>query len=238
MLKAIPHILTLSNLFFGCAAVVSLFTGNWNASVIFVFMSGVADFLDGLAARALHVAGELGKQLDSLADVVSFGLVPGLIAYILILRSLGIQYEPIQALHWQAMPGFLITLFSALRLGKFNIDTRQTHEFIGLNTPTNTFFFCGLLWLTADGYLSPVDTPIFWILLSVVMSLLLIAPIPMFNFKTTSLGFKGNEIRIFFLIGVVLFVIFLGKAALSLAVLYYILLSFIQFLFKNYKTTI
>lgn len=200
-------------------------------------MSGVADFFDGMAARAFKVAGELGKQLDSLADVVSFGFVPGLIAYILISRSVGIAYQPVQELHWQAMPGFLITLFSALRLGMFNIDTRQTSEFIGLNTPTNTMFFCGLLWLTADGYLDSVNVPAFWIALSVIMSLMLVVPLPMFNFKMKKLGFAGNEYRILFLAGVILMAIFLGKAALSLAVLYYILLSLIQYIFNKNKTT-
>lgn len=240
MLRAIPHILTLTNLFFGCAAVMSLITGNWDQAIIFVFICGIADFFDGMVARALKVSGELGKQLDSLADVISFGLVPGLIAYILILKSSGMPYSPVTNLNWLAMSGFVITLFSALRLGKFNIDTRQTEGFIGLNTPTNTLFFCGLLWLVESN--APVirflDHPAGWLGLSLFMSLMMIIPLPMFSFKVKSTNFRGNEYRILLLVGIILFAVFLKKAALSASVLYYILLSLIQYFLKKKQPSI
>lgn len=235
MLKAIPHILTLSNLFFGCAAVICLITGNWDQAIIFIFISGIADFFDGMAARALSVSGELGKQLDSLADVVSFGFVPGIISYILISRSMGYSYSPINELNWAAMSGFILTLFSAIRLGKFNIDTRQSHGFIGLNTPTNTFFFCGLLWLV-EGHaelINLIDNPFGWVIISVFMSLMMVVPLPMFSFKMKKLSIQGNEYRILLVLGIILLIIFFGKAALSLSVIYYILLSIIQFLLKK-----
>jgi CDP-diacylglycerol--serine O-phosphatidyltransferase len=235
MLKAIPHILTLSNLFFGCAAIICLITGNWDQAIIFIFISGIADFFDGMAARALSVSGELGKQLDSLADVVSFGFVPGIISYILISRSMGYSYSPINELNWAAMSGFILTLFSAIRLGKFNIDTRQSHGFIGLNTPTNTFFFCGLLWLV-EGHaelINLIDNPYGWVIISVFMSLMMVVPLPMFSFKVKKLSIQGNEYRILLVLGIILLIIFFGKAALSLSVIYYILLSIIQFLLKK-----
>ncbi len=240
MIRAIPHILTLSNLFFGCAAVMSLLTGKWDNAIIFVFVSGIADFFDGMVARALHVSGELGKQLDSLADVVSFGVVPGLISYILISKSMGLPYAPVTEINWFAMSGFILTIFSALRLGKFNIDTRQTEGFIGLNTPTNTFFFCGLLWLVEanTSFLHFIDNPVGWLILSVIMSLLMIVPLPMFSFKVKSASVKGNEFRILLLIGIVIFIVVLQKAALSVSVIYYILLSLIQYILKKKQPAI
>lgn len=240
MLKAIPHIITLTNLFFGCAAVMCLVTGQWDQAIIFVFISGIADFFDGMIARALKVSGQLGKQLDSLADMVSFGLVPGLIAYILLSKSMGLQYAPITEVHWQAMPGFLVTVFSALRLGKFNIDERQLEGFIGLNTPTNTFFFCGILWLVEahPEMMALVDYPTVWLALSIFMSLMMILPLPMFSFKTKSFGIKGNEYRWLLLIGVIIFAITLNKAALSVSVLYYIFLSALQYLLKKKQSVL
>lgn len=230
MKKHIPNILTLTNLFMGCASVTCLFVGDWKKAMLFTLVSAIADFLDGLVARKLNISGDLGKQLDSLADVISFGFVPGLIAYILLSRAFGLPTEPISHFTWWAMPGFIVTVFSGLRLGIFNIDTRQTTGFIGLNTPMDTIFFIGVLWLynTNETIREFLSSPVVLYILVICMSLLMVSPLRTFSFKVKSYKLKDNIYRLLFLIGIAIIIILFHEASLCVGVLWYLTLSFIE----------
>ena len=178
--KNIPNLFTLGNLFCGCIAIVLAFEGNLIGAAYMVGIAGVFDFLDGLVARILKVNSEIGKQLDSLADVVSFGVVPGVIIFKLINQTM--ITSPISFF------GFLVTIFSAIRLAKFNIDTRQTDSFIGLPVPANAIFIASLpLSLNSDSFSNTLQqtilNPYCLILLSLISSFLLVAPLPLFALK-------------------------------------------------------
>ena len=138
-MKHLPNIITLVNLLMGCFSVLALAANRAELLFYFLPIALLADFLDGLAARLLNAYSELGKQLDSLADLVSFGLVPGLIFYYMIAGSL-------QVISWWGLLGFAYTIAAAMRLGKFNIDTRQTTQFLGLPTPAGAIMVLGLLY--------------------------------------------------------------------------------------------
>lgn len=230
MKKHIPNILTMANLFFGCGSMICLLIGEWDKAILFTGISAIADFFDGWAARKLKVQGPLGIQLDSLADVISFGIVPGVIVYIFLCNSLNLPTTPVSQFSWYAMPAFILTVYSAYRLGKFNIESNSDGDFTGLNTPSNTLFFIGLLWLYKENdYIHSLlmNASILYILI-VIMSLLMISPLKMFSFKVKSYEFKDNIYRIALLIGIILMIVFLGIAAVSLAVIWYLILSFIQ----------
>ena len=234
-----------------------------------VGIAAVLDFLDGFLARLLNVRSEIGKQLDSLADMVTFGVLPGVVMYMLISISVDIsglfEGSDNAFIHYFGRPfmllfpyfGFIIPVFSAIRLAKFNIDTRQAENFIGLPTPANAIFLSsiglflvksagldGLFFLINHDQLANVDIellkswpnylnlilyPGFLIGLSIIMSLLLIAPLPLFALKFKSFLWKGNEIRYIFLLCSILLVVLFGYAGIPFSVILYILLS----LFNN-----
>ena len=215
----IPNIITLSNLAMGCLAIKFLFEGKPLVAVACIAIGLLADFLDGAVARLLKVSSELGKQLDSLADMVSFGVVPGVILYYLLSQNTNF-----------AIFGFLVTLFSAIRLGKFNLDTRQSDSFIGLPTPACTIFILGLLLLfelnrfdTAHIIIqAPVLIPI-----TVLLSYLLIAELPLFSLKFKHLKWKGNEVRFIFVAVALLLLLLLQELGLVLIIIIYVLVSMI-----------
>ncbi len=149
MTKHIPNSLTLLNLFSGCCGIVACLQNEYSLVPVFIGISLLADFLDGFVARALNVKSELGGQLDSLADMVTFGVLPGIMLYSIMhynvnLLSLHTSFEPKSILQdaW-ILIAFIYTLFACLRLAKFNLDTRQTENFIGLNTPSGAIFILG-----------------------------------------------------------------------------------------------
>ena len=232
MKKHIPNFLTLLNLFCGCCAIVSILDGQYTEGAIFIGISLIADFFDGYAARCFKVSSPLGLQLDSLADMVSFGVVPGIIVYSLLSVSFisgkgtGGNNEEISfslALNIKALPAFIITLFSCLRLAKFNLDTRQTQSFIGLNTPSNTTFFIGLMLIAeynSFGLARFVSNPVFLYSLIPISSYLLIAEIPMFSMKG---GF--DKMKIAYIILSTLLLIFFREMALSLNMIIYVLFN-------------
>ena len=160
----------------------------------FLFVGGIADYADGMIARWLKVKSPLGKELDSLADMVSFGVVPGAIIYMLLTKSeISMGSEPL--IYWWALPGFLISVFAGLRLAKFNLDERQIEEFMGLNTPTCAMFIAGLMLIyhyNTAGLSEFVTEPLFLYSVVIVFSFLLIAEIPMFSFKFKGLKWRGN----------------------------------------------
>lgn len=216
MKKHIPNTITLLNQFSGIVACIFAYNSRFDLALLFVLIGATLDFMDGAMARLLHVSSPLGKELDSLADVITFGLVPGMIAF----RLLGPLAEV-----WEYMPylGFLITLFSTYRLGKFNIDERQTTSFIGLATPANAIFWLGL----AYGYQSLLSavSPWFVLVAVVVSSYLLVCELPMFSFKFHNFGWAENRIRYMFILGAIVLAVVFFRQSLPLIILWYILLS-------------
>lgn len=227
MKKWIPNALTLLNLFLGCCALVALFNQDYLLAIGFISGGLIADVLDGAVARILQVNSPLGKELDSFADMVTFGVVPGLILYILIAEGFSDGGFSGQ-LQWSALPAFVLSAFSGLRLAKFNLDTRQSQTFLGLPTPSSTIFIVGLLliWQFNSFELGQVvEQPILLYIVISVLSYLLICEIPMFSFKLKTLGWKGNEVRFSFLGGCVLLILFLQEAAVSAIILFYLLIN-------------
>ncbi|WMX13261.1 CDP-alcohol phosphatidyltransferase family protein [Aureispira sp. CCB-E] len=230
--KHIPNTVTLSNLLCGCLALISIFTNQLEMVPFFIAVSLLADYFDGLLARLLKVNSPMGRELDSLADMVSFGVVPGAMLYYLINQAngiAGIDFGDTSTL--VGLVGFLVTLFSCIRLAKFNLDTRQTEGFVGLNTPACTIFVLGLLLITLGnlyGMRNVVLNEVFLYSISAILSYLLIAEIPMFSFKFKSLELKGNKIRVsFIVVSILCFCLFKFGAALSLIILFYILISIV-----------
>jgi CDP-diacylglycerol--serine O-phosphatidyltransferase len=221
--KHIPNLLTCGNLFSGCIGIVYAFNGDLKAVAFFVIISGVFDFFDGLAARLLHVKSEIGKELDSLADVISFGFLPGVIMYQLLKINSADAFLPYL--------GFLITVFSALRLAKFNIDTRQSEDFIGLNTPMNTFFIISLPYLVID--LTWINN--IYVLLAIILmvSFLLVSKIKLFSMKINNLKWTPNKYKFIFLIISFVLLAFLKFAALPIILILYILFSQIHFKYSQ-----
>jgi len=223
MKKHIPNFITSLNLFTGCVAVLLAFRGDYQGAFIAILVAAVFDFLDGFAARLLKAYSAMGKELDSLADMISFGLAPGMIVYSLLSSTAG-QSE------WLPYLGFLIPVFSGLRLAKFNIDDRQTSSFIGMPTPANAIFWAGMAFS-----FSPFLTENAWVLivLTVLFSYLLVAELPMFALKVKSLKWKENQIQYIFLIGCILMLAFLQLSAFAPIIGWYILLSIITSIFRN-----
>ena len=234
MKKMIPNLLTLMNLFSGCIGVVFAFTSDPRMVSLMIFISLVLDYLDGTAARLLKVKSELGKQLDSLADLVSFGLLPALIAY-MILRAGDLPHL--------AYVSFLITVMSAYRLAKFNLDERQTENFIGLPTPANAIFWSSFPLVLHSGAETDLAQSMAGLMsesrlvlvLIAVFSYLLIAEIPLFSLKFKNLSWKDNAYRfITIMISVILFVI-LSYYSLPFIILLYLLLSIVKNQFAQHE---
>jgi CDP-diacylglycerol--serine O-phosphatidyltransferase len=219
--KQIPNAITCANLFSGCMGIVYAFNGSLETAACFVLLSGIFDFFDGFAARLLNVKSSIGKELDSLADMVSFGFLPGAVMFQLLNQS---DHIPAYLPYF----GFIITVFSALRLAKFNIDTRQTEDFIGLNTPMNTLFIVSLPFIQKD-YPSIVGSTLLLVGLTVLLSWLLISEIRIFSLKFSSAGWEQNKVKYIFLILSALLIVFLKFSAVPLILILYIGLSFIHF---------
>lgn len=221
MKRHLPNAITCANLFSGCIGIVFAFKGNLETAAYFVILSGIFDFFDGMVARLLNVKSAIGKDLDSLADMVSFGFLPGVLMFQLLkLSDYSSAYLPYL--------GFLITIFSALRLAKFNNDVRQTEDFIGLNTPMNTLFICSLPYIAAD-YPQIVYSSILLIGITAVTCFLLVSEIRIFSLKFSNLSWAKNRIKFIFLILSVILIAFLKFAAIPFVLVLYIALSFLHF---------
>ena len=200
----------------------------------FILAAAVFDFFDGFAARWLKAYSEMGKQLDSLADMVSFGVAPASVMYVLLLAAAKKYDLPVEIYTcgwWVAMFAYIIAVFSALRLAKFNIDARQSNSFIGLPTPANALFICSLAFV-ASGKQSVFTENIFFLLgVTVVFSFLLVSELPLFSLKFKSFDWKSNQVRYIFMILSAFVLIALHWAGLSVVILLYIIISiFIHFL--------
>lgn len=232
MKKHIPNALTLANLLAGCIAVVCLLYQHYSAAILLLLAGGLADFADGFVARMLKVQSAIGRELDSLADMVSFGLAPGLILYMMLQNGSGAEATEV---YLPGLPAFLLTGASALRLAKFNIDSRQTDQFLGLPTPAATMLVVGLLlWHQHDLWGSSVwlSQPASVYVLVAVLSWLLLSELPMFSFKFKKAGWQGNEIRIIFAAAALVSLLLAGVLALAPLVLGYIFLNMVRYFFK------
>ena len=197
MKKHVPNALTCLNLFAGCLAVTQTFAGRLELAAYLVALAAAFDFADGLLARVLRVSSPIGKDLDSLADMVSFGVVPGALLFQLLTRG-GADLPD-----WLPYAGFILTVFSALRLAKFNNDTRQTTSFIGLPTPACTLVVASLPLILANdtfGLARLILNPWVLLALTVLLSGLLVAELPLFALKFKNLRWQGNGLRLSFLL--------------------------------------
>lgn len=237
MKKHIPNAITALNLICGCLAITNAFTGELYISSILIFAAAIFDFMDGAAARLLKVSSPLGEQLDSLADMVSFGLAPGIILFQFTKYLNTVYQSPILTENpWLFYIALIIPVFSAFRLAKFNIDTRQTDGFIGLATPANTLFFSCIVLVyffpdlpqlinTKNIVLPIISNPIILLGLGIIFSILLVLEIPMFSLKVKSLKWKGNELRFTFLGLFFLLLSLINITAFPLIILIYIIWS-------------
>jgi CDP-diacylglycerol--serine O-phosphatidyltransferase len=227
----IPNFITLLNLFCGCAAIVNILDYQFIAAFWFLFAAGWFDFADGLVARLLKVSSEHGKELDSLADMVSFGAVPGVIYYTLLFidQSAAPAAAPI-SWSWYAAPGLIVVLFSALRLAKFNLDTRQSENFMGVATPTSTVFATGLMLIYAldpFGWAVWTTSPLVLYPAIIAFSYLLVSEHPMFSFKIKGAKWAGNETRIIFAVLAIVFLAVLRTAAFPFIVGVYLIINLV-----------
>jgi CDP-diacylglycerol--serine O-phosphatidyltransferase len=207
----IPNFITSLNILAGSAAIVSFFNLDFKAGLIFFVLALIFDFLDGFAARALKAYSELGKQLDSIADMISFGFLPGLVMFILLKES--DSYYDMHALIRSIVPylGFVVTVFSGIRLAKFNIDTEQTENFKGLATPANTLMIIALPLIEKNyQWTEPVLNNIYLLIIFIgLSSFMLISRIEMFSLKFKSFSWSENRHRfIFLIISIVLLILF------------------------------
>lgn len=256
----LPNLLTAGNLLCGILSIFMAFSGQLELACYLIYFAAVLDFLDGFLARKLNQMSELGKQLDSLADMVTFGVAPGILVCVLLIFQTvdvpivaghtfaeqvsmrnGLFFSEITRENWKeinylCLAGLIIPFFSLFRLAKFNIDTRQSDSFIGLPTPANTIFFTSFPLLMAYSFnagventvLNAVLTPWVLILLTLVMSLLLIAELPLFALKFKHFKWRGNEIRFLFLGACLILIPLLFAWAIPIIIILYLILSVIE----------
>lgn len=224
----LANAITLGNLLSGCIGAIHLISGDYQTTAICIILSLILDFFDGFTARALKANSNLGTQLDSLADMVSFGLVPGLTMFKMLepfgtnlfgmTLPFGIQYF-----------GLLITLFSCLRLAIFNLDEDQKYYFKGLNTPSNTILIFGLFYAFKENqsFEFLLNNEFALIVLTVISSWLLISPIKMIAMKFKSMKLQDNYPKIALLVGSVIILAIFKTIGIPLVIIYYILISII-----------
>lgn len=249
--KNIPNLFTLLNLLSGAMAIILSFEGRNNLvlAAYFIYIAGVFDFFDGFAARALKATSKVGKELDSLADLVSFGLAPSMILYELLKNNMQIKQFAFSLPFAQVlilMSPLLIAIFSAIRLAKFNVDERQTESFLGLATPAcamliasiplitqfnpnnllifpslsdNIYFFLGVIFFGAF-----VTKPVILVPLIILLATLLVIEMPMFSLKFKSLSFEDNKLKYYFLL--VSLLLFLSIQILAVPIIFILYITF------------
>ena len=225
--RLIPNLFTMLNLFCGCVALVMISRDDFYFAFYFVCLGIFFDFFDGFFARKFGVAGPLGVQLDSLADMVTSGVVPGYLMFCLlqgfIIDTSFLGYFPYL--------GFVITLGACYRLAKFNIDTRQSDSFIGLPTPANCLFIMSIPFMLENppfGIMMNDKIKIGLVMISFLSAYIMNAEIPLFSLKIKDFSFAKYKLQIFFLAVSVLMLIFLQILAIPLIIMIYVLLSVIN----------
>jgi len=219
----IPNTITCCNLVSGCIATYAAFMGNLELALIFIIIGAVFDFFDGMSARLLGVSSPIGKELDSLADDITFGFAPSAIIFSFLLTIMTMKSSPLT--DYLPYAAFVMAAFSALRLAKFNLDERQALGFIGLPTPANALFW-GAFLVGCGEWLMEIDyVEYFIVIMVVVSSWLLVAEIPMFALKFKHWGWKGNEIKYVFVLTSIPLVLFLGWTGIAAVIAWYVFLS-------------
>ena len=237
--RHIPNTITSLNLFSGCLAVTFAFRGYLDIAVYCIFAAAVFDFFDGFAARLLKAYSPMGLQLDSLADMVSFGVAPAVLLHVVLYNNLGASISDLPLFAVSAIP-FVLAVFSGLRLAKFNIDTRQTESFIGMPTPACTLLIASTVLASLyDEQIRCLLTHS-WVIIasSIVLSLLLVSEIPMFSLKfkkqeNRSAFFKKYTVQLVFLVLCLLSPIFFGVFCIAVMILLYIVISVVLWLVKK-----
>jgi CDP-diacylglycerol--serine O-phosphatidyltransferase len=249
--KHIPNAITCGNLLCGCFGIIATFNHRLDHAFYLVITAAILDFFDGFVARLLKVSSPIGKDLDSLADMVTFGVLPGFIMYQMLISVVVNSASSAQSYNsFYSIIAFLIPVFSAIRLAKFNNDPRQTDAFIGVATPANTLLISSLGYLQYllythavstsvinQGVVSELLTNIYALSgLTVLMSYLLIAEIPLFALKFKNFGWADNKIRYVLLISAVVLLILFQLAATPFIIFLYIFLSIINNIIVKKKT--
>ncbi|MBS9774393.1 MAG: CDP-alcohol phosphatidyltransferase family protein [Tenacibaculum sp.] len=236
MKKHIPNLLTLGNLFCGTVAVIFALKGDYTFTALLVVVGIVFDFLDGFVARLLNVQGELGKQLDSLADMVTSGVVPAIVMLELLVCSIDIDAVGYLGIDdygatGSNLPylGLLLALGAGYRLAKFNIDTRQSDSFIGLPTPAMSLFVVSLPLIAEFSdqlfFVDLVLNKYFLIISTILLTFLMNAELPLFSLKFKDYSFKSNKIKYLFLLTSVVLLATLQFVAIPLIIIFYVFLS-------------
>jgi CDP-diacylglycerol--serine O-phosphatidyltransferase len=238
MKKHIPNIITLSNLVCGTLAVWQALQGNLICAALFIFLGAFFDFFDGMTARLLHVQSAIGKELDSLSDVVTFGVAPGFIVFSLLETTT----SQLSNMEWMKFVALLMPALSSYRLAKFNLDERQTSSFIGLPTPANAMVWAayGIIlsvsdpsrlllfsWFDGRALVELMSNPWFIGVLSVAMSISLVLEVPLFALKFKNFYWADNKVRYLFLGIDLLLLLFLGVYAVLVIIFFYVLLSIV-----------
>lgn len=231
MKKHIPNLLTCGNLACGCLGIDYAYNGHLPAATYFILLAAVFDFFDGFAARWLGVSSPIGKELDSLADLVSFGLLPGII----LLQLIG--GYPTTEWRWLRYMALLVPIFSALRLAKFNVDTRQSESFIGVPTPANALLISALpMMMNARPHLyESLGHPLALVAIGILMSLLLVSELPLFALKFKDFKWENNKVRFSFLGASAILILGWQFMGVALSIVCYILLSVALWLFPQPK---
>lgn len=217
----LANLLTLGNLFSGCVGAVHLVLGDYQTTAVCIILSLVLDFFDGFVARALNSNSNLGIQLDSLADMVSFGFVPGLTMFMALSENSTADFP------WYTYLGFLITAFSCLRLAIFNLDEDQKYYFKGLNTPSNTVLIFGLYYAFKENqsFEFLFNNMNLLLALTVISSWLLVSPIKMIAMKFKSMKIQDNYPKLVLLIGAVIILLIFRTVGIPLVIIYYMIIS-------------
>lgn len=224
--KHIPNTITCCNLVSGCVAIAYAFSGSIELSFTWIIIGAVFDFFDGMSARLLNVSSPIGKELDSLADVVTFGVAPSTILFSeLSVMSYPAILEPLRPI--LPFTAYIMAAFSALRLAKFNLDERQTLGFIGLPTPANALFW-GSLIIGAGKWLEATPFVVFLLLGGILISSwLMVSEIPMFALKFKEWGWRGNQVKYIFLLTCIPLLAIFGLTGLAIIIAWYVIISYI-----------
>jgi len=237
MKRHIPNLLTLLNLVCGACAIVLTLEGQWHWAVYLLLAASVLDFLDGFTARIFNAYSDTGKQLDSLADMVTFGVLPAVFIYT-IFRDLFLNQPQLGSnfhhrLQWVVLASVaLVPALSAIRLARYNADAGDGSFFLGLPTPAHALFWTGIFWQFMDAgtlFGSPLNLYFLWAIM-VIMAFHMILPVPMYSLKFTHFRMRGNLIRYLILLLALVILLLTGLPGLSLVILSYILLSLLNLL--------
>ncbi|MBC8320504.1 MAG: CDP-diacylglycerol--serine O-phosphatidyltransferase [Bacteroidetes bacterium] len=236
MKNHIPNIITLFNMLSGILSIYSVMNGNIELAAYLIFVAAVFDFLDGMAARLLNAKSEIGIELDSLADVVSFGVAPGFILFHMISISHGLPVDSANDFTVIPFIAFIVPAFAALRLAKFNIDKEQTNSFRGLPTPALAILIASLplirtyLYDDREFFYMIITNTYFLLTIAIIGSLLMVSRFPLFALKFNGFGLKSNLTQYIFIGVAVILLLLLNVVAIPFIILFYLFLSLIIFL--------